>query len=80
MEMQKLTVYHYAEVSEEDRRITLSPSKINVIAANPKDVLLNGRSLVQITVLFDDGGSIDLTINHSDLEMVEGAVGSFCFE
>jgi hypothetical protein len=77
--MQKLTVYHYSEIKEEERRITLSPVNITVIAAETEDVVVNGRNLRKTAVLFVDGNSIDLLLNHSDLEMLEGAIGSFCF-
>lgn len=80
MELQKLTVHNYSENKDEERRITLSPDKITVVAAGVEDVLLNGRSLRTATILFLDGGSIDLLINHADLEMIEGAIGSYCFE
>lgn len=79
MQLQKLTVHHYAEIAEEERRITLSPMNITVIAANVEDTLVNGRSVRPVTVLFTDGGSIDLVVNHADLELLESAVGTFCF-
>ena len=79
MEFQKLTVHCYAEDAADERRITLSPQNINVVAAHTEDVTINARSLRHVTVLFADGGSVDLVINHSDLELLEGAVGSFCF-
>ena len=79
MEFTKLTLHHYSTDSSEERRITLSPSNINVIAAGVEDTAVNGRSLRTATVLFSDGTSIDLLINHADLELLEGAVGSFCF-
>lgn len=80
MEFQKLTVYHYAEDSKEERRITFSPQKINLVAAEPEDTIINGRSLRNVSLLFDDGASVDVTINHADLEMLEMAIGAFCLE
>lgn len=78
MQLQKLTLHHYGETTTDDRRITLSPMNITVVAAAIEDSMVNGRSLRQVTVLFGDGGSIDLNINHADLELIEGAIGSFC--
>lgn len=77
MEFQKLTVHHYGDTTQEDRRITLSPMNIAFIAAEVEDSMVNGRSLRRTSVLFTDGGSADITINHSDLQLLEGAIGSF---
>ena len=55
MEFQKLVVHHYAEDPTEERRITLSPQNINIVAAHVEDVKINGRSLRHATVLFADG-------------------------
>jgi len=78
MDMQQLTVYHYGDTTAEDKRITLSPGNIALIAANTEDATVNGRSLVNTSVLFMEGGSIDLLINHQDLQKLEAAVGSYC--
>lgn len=78
MEFQILRVHHYGEKPEEDRRITISPSMVTTVAASVEDVVLNGRSLRNVSVLYDSGGSIDITINHADLELLESAIGSFC--
>lgn len=79
MEMYKLTVHNYAEKPEDERRITLSPQLITVVAAMIDDVQVNGRSLRQTSVLFVDGGSVDLLLNHADLETLETAIGSYGF-
>jgi len=78
MEFYKLTVHNYAEKPEEERRITLSPANIVLVAAAVEDITVNGRSLRNVTVLFVDGGSADLLINHQDLQTLESAVGSYC--
>jgi hypothetical protein len=78
MELQKLTVRNYDELPENEKRITLSPDKINLVAAGIEDIKINGRALRQVTVLFLDGGSVDLVVDHADLELLEGAIGSFC--
>lgn len=80
MNMQKLTVFHYGETTEEDRRITLSLMNITVVAAATEDTTVNGRSLRSVAVLFTDGSSVDLLINHEDMMTIETAVGSYCFE
>ena len=77
MEFQKLTVHHYGETAEDDRRITLSPQNIHLVAAKVEDSNVNGRSVREVTVLFTDGGSADMVVNHSDLELLESAIGSF---
>jgi hypothetical protein len=78
MEFLKLTVTHHGETTEEDRRITISPMNVVVVAAGVEDTAVNGRMLRRVTVLFTDGGSADLVINHSDLQMLESAIGSYC--
>lgn len=79
MNLQKLTVHHYDEIIEDERRFTLSPANITVVAAAVEDVQIRGISVRPVTVLFIDGGSIEITINHSDLSQLEEAVGSYCF-
>lgn len=79
MDLQKLTVYHYHEDKEEERRITLSPEKITVVAAKVTDDIIDGRSVRSVTVLFVDGSNVGLNINHADLELLESAVGAYCF-
>jgi hypothetical protein len=80
MEFQKLTVHHYADNTVDDKRITISPSNVAMIAADVDDSTVNGRSVRHVTVLFLDGGSATISINHQDLETLEGAIGSFCLE
>jgi len=80
MNVLKLTVHCYAENPLEERRTTLSPHKIDFISAAVEDIVLNGRSLRQVSVIFDEGLSCDLVLNHSDLELLESAVGSYCLE
>lgn len=80
MEMKKLTVHCYAENLEDERRVTLSPMNINVVAAEIDDVKVNNRSLRHVTILLSDGGSIDLLLNHADLDLLESVVGAFCFD
>jgi len=77
LELQKLTLHHYSADPSEERRITLSPNNIAVVAAHVEDVVVNGRSLRSVSVLFLDQGAVDLLLNHSDLELLESAVGSF---
>ena len=79
-EMSTLRVAHYGETPEEDRRITLAPANICAIAAETEDVQVQGRTLRNVSVLFIDGGSMALTVDHSDLELLENTVGAYCFE
>jgi hypothetical protein len=78
MEMEILRVHHYGEKTEDDRRITLSPGMITSVAAAVEDESINGRSLRRVAVLFADGGSLELSVNHADLSLLERAIGSFC--
>ena len=78
MEFQKLTVHNYGATAEEDRRITLAPANINLAAATTEDSIVNGRSVRVVTILFVDGGSVDITVNHADLSLLEEAIGTFC--
>jgi hypothetical protein len=79
LEMQKLTIRHYSEDPKEERRITLAPHNITVVAAEIEDVTINGASRRVVSVLFMDGGSLDLVVDHQDLQLLETAIGSFCF-
>lgn len=68
---------HYGEKADENKRMTLSPSNICGLAAGIEDVIIQGRSLRRVAVLLVDGGQLEVTVNHSDLELLERAVGSF---
>lgn len=78
MEFQKLTVYSHEEDTTQDRRVTLSPANIVLVAAKIDNVHIHGRTLIPVTILFLDGENIDLNVSHSDLESLEAAVGSYC--
>ena len=75
--MQVLRVHHYGETAEEDRRITIAPAQVSVIAAEVDDVQLQGRSVRKTTILMSDGASIDVNVNHADLDLLETTVGAF---
>ena len=79
MELQKLTLYHYSENIEEEQRVTLSPMNINVVSAAAEDIEVRGMSLRPVSVMFADGGSVDLLLNSTDLLQLEEAIGSYCF-
>jgi len=78
MEMEILTLHHYGEKTEDDRRITFSPGMITAVSAADEDVVVNGRTVRNASVLFADGGTLDVCVNHGDLQLLERAVGSFC--
>ncbi len=78
MDLQKLTITHYEEDSKDDRRVTLSPGNVGMIAAEIDDCTVNNRSVRKVSILFLDGNSVELTVNHADLELLETAIGSFC--
>jgi hypothetical protein len=80
MEFEKLTVHHYDISKENEKRVTLSPNNINLLATNIEDTIINGLSLRKVTVLFLQGDPIDLLVNHADLEKMERAIGSFYLE
>lgn len=77
MRVEKLTVIGYSENPANEKRITLNPGEVISVIAGVEDVVINNRSLRHTTVLFADGGSIDMILNHRDLELLEGAIGSF---
>ena len=77
--MEKLTVHCYAENLEEERRITISPSNVTVVAANIEDKVLRGLTPREVAVLFADGGSIELLLNYQDMETLEQVVGLYSF-
>ena len=79
MEMQKLTVYHYGETPEEDRRVTLSPQMVVAVVAEIEDTTVQGRTVRNVTVLASDGGNLPLSINHEDLEKLESVIGAYSF-
>lgn len=78
MEMEVLRVHHYGAKTEDDRRVTISPGMVTAISAGVDDEMINGRSLRRISVSLVDGGSLDLSVNHADLSLLERAIGSFC--
>jgi hypothetical protein len=80
MEFQKLTIHHYSENPAEERRITFSPMQIMAVVASTEDVMVNNRSLREVTVLFVEGNSIDVLVNYADLDKLESAIGSYCLE
>ena len=80
MELQKLTVHHYSDKPEEEKRVTLAPMHIIAIMAGIEDITVNNRSVRSVGILFSDGGSIELNLNHSDMSTLESAIGSYCFE
>jgi len=80
MRIQKLTVHGYSENSADERRVTLSPSQIVSVIAEVEDVTINNRSLRNVCVVFLDGGSMDIILNHGDLELLESAIGNFYTE
>ena len=77
MKEKVLRVHHYGSTKDEDRRITLSPNLITTVAAHVEDIDLRKLSLREVCVLFSDGGSLDLVINHADLTMLEEAIGTY---
>lgn len=76
--MKCLTVHCYAEDPAQERRVTLSPGLITVIAAATEDTTIRGKARRMVTVMFMDGGSVDLALDHADLTMLEEAIGGFC--
>lgn len=72
-----LTVFHYGELESDNKRITVSPQNVAALATDPLDSTAQGRSVRKTTVLMLDGGSLDLTVNHEDLTLLEEAIGAF---
>ena len=75
--IQVLTVQHYAEDVSQLKRVTLAVPKINAVSASVEDISVNGLHVRPVTVWFQDGAMIDLVVNHSDLDLMERAIGSF---
>ena len=80
MMLQVLTVLHYGETESENKRITLSPMNVCLVAADAEDCTVQSRSLRKVSVLFVEGGSVDLCVNHSDMTNIEQAVGTYALE
>lgn len=80
MEFQRLTVHHHAEDPKESRRITFSPMQIMAVVATEDDIVVNNRALRAVSVLFTEGNSVDVLVNHADLERLEAAIGSYCLD
>lgn len=78
MHLQILRVQHYGETPADDRRVTIQVANIDAVVAMNEDIEINGRALRNVTVLYTSGRSIDVTVNHADLELLESATGSFC--
>jgi hypothetical protein len=79
MEMQTLRVHSYGETPEDDRRVTIAPNNVVALAASTDDVQVQGRSLRAISVLFVDGGAMDLVVDHADLQLLEDTIGAYSF-
>jgi len=79
MEMQTLRVHSYGDVAEDDRRVTIAPNNVVALAASTDDVQVQGRSLRAISVLFVDGGAMDLVVDHADLQLLEDTIGAYSF-
>ena len=80
MNLQTLTLHCYAENPSEERRMTLTPYKIDFVSAAIDDIVINGRSLRPIAVIFEEGLTLELILNHQDLEKLEAAVGAYCLD
>jgi hypothetical protein len=78
--MKTLTVHCYAEDPTQERRVTMRLALITVIAAATEDTVISGKPRRIVTVMFMDGASLDVVLDHSDLTMLEEAIGSYCFE
>jgi hypothetical protein len=79
MEMNTLRVHSYGVVPEDDRRVTIAPANVIALAGETDDIQVQGRSLRNISVLFVDGGSMDLVVDHADLELLENTIGAYSF-
>ena len=79
MEMQTLRVHSYGETAEDDRRVTIAPNNVVALAASTEDTQVQGRTLRGVSVLFIDGGSMDLVVDHADLQLLETTIGAFSF-
>ena len=75
--IETLTVQHYAEDIRDVKRVTLSAYKINFIGASVDDVVINGLSVRPVEIWFEEGSMLSLIVSHSDLDLLEKAVGSF---
>ena len=77
---QILRVQHYGTNEKENRRVTLSPSSLNAVVADDEDTIVQGRSVRNVLLIMMNSQPLEITIGHADLELIEGAIGSFCFE
>lgn len=80
MEVKVLTVTAYAEKEEDNKRVTIQPMNVAMLAADIEDSTIQNRSLRKVAVLLLDGETIELFVNHQDLETMEQAVGSYLVE
>lgn len=78
MEVQRLTMHSYSEDIAQERRITISPMQVSIVAAAIEDITIRGLSLRNVDIMFADGQSIALILNHADLSTLESAIGSYC--
>lgn len=77
MNLRVLRVDHYGDTEQDNKRFTLAPTEVVALIADPDDVAIQGRQLRRVTALMKDGMSIDLIVNHADLESLEKAVGAY---
>lgn len=78
-EVQVLRVHHFDEDEKEDRRVTIAPMNVLALVAKEEDTVVRGRTLREVSVMFLDGGSVALCVNHSDLELLETTIGAYSF-
>ena len=77
VDVQVLRVHHYDEDESQDRRITIAPANVDSLVVKTEDTQVRGRSVREVTVLFSQGQTIAIAINHADLELLESTVGAF---
>jgi len=77
-DLRVLTVTSYGETPEEDLRVTLNGQVIKMVAA--KDVVAQGRSAKETTILFMDSEPVTLILNLVDLMQLESVIGAYSFE
>jgi hypothetical protein len=75
--LKTLAVHHIAEDAADCARIAISPGSVQLIAS--KDCHLNGRDLKQVTVHFQDGSAVPLTISSIDLLTLEEVIAGYSF-
>ena len=72
-----LTLTSYDEQDGQVLRVTVAPHLVECVIANSLDVVKFGMKLKKTSIMFMDGGVVELYLTDLDLTTLEFAVGAY---